>query len=149
MNNILEHPEISRVLATGYSRPRQNWGNPDADAIYEERRQKQLFPQKEESPCESCWRQNICDNGCERWEQVYLQRQKRINNYAKALWKGQSRNREDVFAYSHPDLVRRYEKTHPCGGCRLRKECRVPCGRYIHWYDLRMEQARKRSGMLS
>ena len=118
--------------------------NPDADAIYEERRQKQLFPQKEESPCESCWRQNICDNGCDRWEQVYLQRQKRINAYAKAVWKGDRHSGGDVFAYSHPDLVRRYEKTHPCGGCRLRRSCDVPCGRYIQWYDFRMAQAAKR-----
>lgn len=147
MNNRLEHPGISRVLATGSPYPRQIWKNVDEDAIYEARRERMLFPEKGGSPCDSCWRQSVCENGCDLWESHYLQRQRKINAYAKAAWRGttQRESQGEVFAYSHPDMVRRYEKTHPCHGCGLRKGCDIPCGRYIHWYDLRMELARKRA----
>lgn len=145
MNNLLEHPDIARVLATGSPQPQRVWERFDEDAVYEERRERMLFPGKDGSPCDSCWRQSVCDNGCDVWESYYLQRQKRINAYARAAYRGQEKKGRDVFAYSHPDLVRRYEKTYPCDGCGLRKGCKMPCGRYIHWYDLRMELARKRA----
>ena len=160
MVNIQEHPGIARVLATGSPYPRRVRENVDEDALYEERRERMLFPDKGGSPCDSCWRQSVCDNGCELWEREYLRRQKQINAYAKALWHGtapsqakikdfcqlpQRGSQGDVFAYSHPDLVRRYEKTHPCHGCGLEKGCKMPCGRYLHWYDCRMELARKRA----
>ena len=145
MNNHLEHPGISRVLATGSPYPRQVWSGVDEDAIYEERLERALFREKDSSPCDACWRQQVCENGCDLWEGYYLQRQKKINAYGKAVWRGQEKQGRDVFAYSHPDMVRRYEKTHPCNGCALRKGCDRPCGRYIHWYDMRMELARKRA----
>ena len=69
--------------------------------------------------------------------------------YAEAACRGQKQPGRDVFAYSHPDLVRQYEKTHPCRGCPLETGCASPCGRYLHWYDLRMELARKRGRILS
>ena len=144
MNYSLEHPQITRALATGYPKLRRDWGYPNEDAIYEQRRERVLFSEKGGSPCESCWRQRSCETGCELWRGYYIQQQKKINAYARAAWQGSRESRDDVFAYSHPDLVRRYEKTHPCGGCRLRKGCDVPCGRYIHWYDFRMAQAGKR-----
>lgn len=147
MDNLQEHPWVERVLRTGEPFPERVWEGPDEDEIYQQRREQELFRQRVEalqsSPCDGCWRAEYCDNGCESWRGYYLHRQKAINGYAKALWRGTACQR-DVFAYSHPDLVRRYEKTHPCGGCRLRKGCKTPCGRYIHWYDLRMELARKR-----
>ena len=145
MNNHLEHPGISRVLATGSPYLQKGWGGVDEDAIYEERRERMLFPAKGGSPCDACWRQQVCDNGCDLWERDYLMRQRKINAYAKAAYQGQRKPGRDVFAYSHPDMVRRYEKTYPCEGCGLRKGCKMPCGRYIHWYDLRMELARKRA----
>ena len=156
MISIHEHPEIARVLTTGSPYPRRGWGESDEDAIYQERRERMLFPAQDESPCDSCWRQPVCDNGCDLWERAYLRRQSKINAYAKAVWRGtvppQSKNKEfcqrDVFAYSHPDLVRRYEKSHPCRDCSLEKGCATPCGRYLHWYDLRMELARKRGQLL-
>ena len=144
MVNFGEHPAVARVLATGYPMTRQQHRSYDEDAVFEERREGLLFPDPQGSPCEGCWRQSICDNGCDRWEREYLRRQKKINAFARAVYRGRQKPGRDVFAYSHPDLVRRYEKTHPCGDCLLKKGCAVPCGRYLHWYDLRLELARKR-----
>lgn len=149
MNKIQEHPGVARVLATGYPYPQSRRQLVDEDAIYEQRRERVLFPGKDGSPCDSCWRQSVCDNGCDLWEQAYLRRQKRINAYAEAACRGRKQPGRDVFAYSHPDLVRQYEKTHPCRGCPLETGCASPCGRYLHWYDLRMELARKRGRILS
>ena len=145
MVDLQEHPGIARVLATGSPYPRRGWDRVDEDAIYEERREKMLFPDKGGSPCDSCWRQSVCENGCDLWEREYLRRQRSINAYARAAYRTQGEPGRDVFAYSHPDLVRRYEKTHPCRDCGLRKGCNTPCGRYLHWYDLRLELARKRA----
>lgn len=147
MNNLIEHPGIARVLATGYPyAPKRSWARKDWDAPYEQRREKLLFPGQDGSPCESCWRQQDCQEGCQLWREAYLSRQKRINAYGKAAWRGEkSRENADVFTYSHPDHVRRYAKTHPCRGCAFEISCVTPCGRYLHWYDLRMELARKRS----
>ena len=145
MINMQEHPQIARVLATGSPYPRQIWESFDEDAAFEERRERMLFPEKNGRPCDGCWRQAVCDSGCELWEREYLRRQRSINAYARVAHRGQEKPGRDVFAYSHPDLVRRYEKTHPCRGCALRKGCKLPCGRYLHWYDCRMELARKRA----
>lgn len=144
MFEIQEHPGVARVLATGRVSVPRNFEKYDEDAAFVARRERLLFPEKGGSPCESCWRVAVCDNGCDLWRSYYLQRQKRINAYAKAAWQGREKKGRDVFMYSHPDLVRRYEKTHPCGGCRLRTGCEIPCGRYLHWYDLRLELAKKR-----
>lgn len=146
MFEIQEHPGVARVLATG--RPGAPWNDKklDEDAVFVARRERMLFPEKGGSPCESCWRMAVCENGCDLWRSYYLQRQRAINAYARAAYRGKKESGRDVFAYSHPDLVRRYEKTHPCGGCGLKPGCNVPCSRYIHWYDFRMAQARKRLG---
>ena len=144
MVKLGEHPAVARTLATGYPIVRQPRKDYDEDAAFQERRERMLFPDKAGSPCDSCWRQNVCDNGCDRWEREYLRRQKKINAYGKSAWRLGQKPGRDVFAYSHPDLVRRYEKTHPCQGCAFDVRCETPCGRYLHWYDLRMELARKR-----
>lgn len=143
---ILEHPLVSRTLATGSPAPRWQPRFWDADAAYEQRREAILFSREQKDPCEGCWRQQVCQEGCELWRSRYLQRQKGIVAYGEKLRRDRPPQRQDVFAYSHPDLVRRYEKTHPCAGCLLEKGCQDPCARYLHWYDLRMALARHRAG---
>ena len=149
MVNGWEHPQITRVLATGEVAGQKVWTCWEEDTLYEERKERQLFmppaPRVSEDPCRGCWRERLCDTGCERWRGYYLGRQSKINAYARAAYRGKERPGKDVFAYSHPDLVRQYEKTHPCRGCHLEKGCVMPCGRYLHWYDCRMALARKRS----
>lgn len=152
MNNLQEHPCVARAMRTGEPFFQRHWEAPDGDESYQQRREQELFrPQPQasaDSPCDGCWRAEYCETGCESWRGYYLQRQQRINAYARAVYRGREKKEKAVFAYSHPDLVRRYEKMHPCDGCRLKKGCSIPCGRYLHWYDLRMELARKRGKAL-
>lgn len=98
------------------------------------------------SPCDSCEKNNTRCIGCEDWKIRYRYRQKQINAFAKKLFSRGEKGRES-FCYSHPDQVRRYVGTHPCKGCGLEKDCDTPCGRYLHWYDLRVEIARKKVGL--
>ena len=152
MVDLLEHPGVERVLRTGELFPERVWEGPDEDAAFLERREAELFRQQVAagtvSPCEGCWREEWCDQGCESWRSYYLRRQRRINAYGKAAYRQEAAGRENVFTYSHPDMVRRYLKTHPCRGCALEKGCDIPCGRYLHWYDSRMAWIRqKRSGI--
>jgi len=164
MVKIQEHPEIARVLATGEVAQVRIFGETGEDRMYEEQKEKELFSQPEEAveknPCADCWREAVCDNGCESWRSYYVRRQRRIQAAAKLLRQGgtpaQSKSKvicrrerqggreREVFAYSHPDHVRRYLGKSPCVGCPLAEGCGIPCGRYLHWYDARMAWARAR-----
>ena len=146
MTQIQEHPEIARVLATGEVARRQRIMAADEDRAYEERRERELLENTD--PCLQCRRRKRCDNGCQSWQTYYLHRQGKITDFAQKLWRGEvscpveRREERDVFAYSHPELVRRYIRKHPCEGCLLKPGCKTPCSRYLHWYDARMEVAR-------
>ena len=138
-----EHPDIARVLATGEVTCRKRRSLVDEDAVYEERREQTLT-----DPCPKCRLRKRCDRGCDRWRGYYLQQQDRIVAYGKALAGGwrptekERREEKEVFAYSHPEAVRRFLRKHPCEGCLLEKGCKEPCSRYLHWYDCRMDFAR-------
>lgn len=150
MDNLQEHPWVERALRTGEPFPERVWEAPDEDEIYQQRKEQALFRQQvhtfQVSPCDGCWRAEYCEDGCESWRGYYLHRQRQINAYAAQAYRGGKKEPQVVFAYSHPDLVRRYAREHPCRDCPLEKGCDIPCARYLHWYDLRLEMVRAASG---
>ena len=97
------------------------------------------------SPCEKCDKTYRCQ-GCDDWKIRYLYRQKQINAYAENRRKPKPIP-DNKFRYEHPDLVRMYMKKSPCDGCKLEKDCDIPCAAYIHWYDSRMRFIRGRHGL--
>lgn len=103
--------------------------------------------EKYPSPCNACEKAKRCYVPCDKWMIRYRYRQKQINSFSKKLFKSGTTQTKEQFTYSHPDRVRDYLRTHPCKGCRLESTCDTPCGRYLHWYDLRMEMARKKVGL--
>ena len=139
---------MARILATGAWDFRQVRPGLEEDRMYEEHKERKLFlPAVTVNPCNDCWREAVCDAGCEAWHGYYLHRQRRINSFAKRLYRGGAVSpAREVFAYSHPDAVRRYLRVSPCAGCPLEENCGCPCGRYLHWYDARMALARFRAG---
>jgi hypothetical protein len=100
------------------------------------------------SPCDTCESPCGGGSGCEKWKIRYRYRQKQINAFAKKILRPEMRIRKQkVFAYDHPDDVRRYLRTNPCKGCQLEADCDIPCLVYLHWYDDHMAIARKRAGL--
>ena len=105
------------------------------------------------NPCLSCDKE-YCKNGkgqnykaCAEWLTWFRWWWKRFRSVLATAPQKRSPLSKDKFYYSHPDQVRRYAGTHPCKGCRLENDCDTPCGRYLHWYDLRVEIARKKVGL--
>lgn len=78
-----------------------------------------------------------------QWELDYLQRQERINNYARNRYRPRLKTIEKIRIY-HPDEHRRYLRQHPCEDCKAKSFCDQPCLVYLQWYNARMEAARKR-----
>ena len=102
------------------------------------------------SPCDSCTDRK-CEvySGaylhCHAWLTRYRYRQKQINAFAnKPPQLKATPQRTHCFAYDHPDDVRRYLRSHPCKSCHLEPTCDTPCDYYLHWYDARIQYARKR-----
>ena len=97
------------------------------------------------SPCDKC-EKCTSPQGCEAWLIRYRYRQKQINACARKLFEQPSPPPPvKYFTYSHPDDVRRFLRTHPCKGCPLEPTCDTPCGLYLHWYNARIELARRRA----
>lgn len=96
------------------------------------------------SPCDDCAK---CTRpqGCEAWRVRYRYFQKQINACARKLCERPvPQPSADCFTYDHPDDVRRYLRSHPCKTCHLEPTCDTPCDYYLHWYDARIQYARKR-----
>lgn len=97
-------------------------------------------------PCETCEKAKTCRTmtGCAAWKIRYRYRQKQINAYAK-------RKKEEIFAtkfaYQHPDETRRYLQQWPCEHCEQAEDCDIPCGKYMDWYNARIEVAKKKAGV--
>lgn len=103
------------------------------------------------SPCDSCTdRKCEAYSGaylhCQAWLTRYRYRQKQINAFAnKPPQMKMPAERTHCFTYDHPDDVRRFLRSHPCKGCPLEPTCDTPCGLYLHWYNARIELARRRA----
>ena len=101
------------------------------------------------NPCDICQKGNICTMryGCEEWRIRYLYRQKQINAYSRKLMRPKTTEYRKVFAYEHPDIIRKYLEHSPCEGCKEVEVCDTPCPAYLHWWNARMEIARRRVGL--
>ena len=78
-----------------------------------------------------------------QWELDYLQRQGRINGYARRCLQPRLKVVDKILVY-HPDEHRRYLQRHPCQGCPLEAICDLPCTVYLQWYNARLEAVRMR-----
>ena len=78
-----------------------------------------------------------------QWELNYLQRQERINGYARDRYHPRLIPVEKILVY-HPDEYRRYLQQHPCADCKANSFCDQPCDVYLQWYNARLGAVRKR-----
>lgn len=85
------------------------------------------------NPCLSC-RAKCNNGGCEAWRIRYLYRQKQINAFYRKLTTGEATYRPPVPKY-------------PCKGCEEAQNCDIPCRAYLHWYNVKMTQIRRRCGL--
>lgn len=76
-----------------------------------------------------------------QWELDYLQRQKRINGYARHCHQPRLKPVDKILVY-HPDEHRRYLRQDPCEDCKANAFCDQPCEVYLQWYNARLEAAR-------
>lgn len=79
----------------------------------------------------------------DQWEQECLQRQARINGYARSCYQPRLKQVDKILV-PHPDEHRRYLQQHPCGSCEAESFCDQPCDVYLKWYNARLEAARVR-----
>ena len=79
-----------------------------------------------------------------QWELDCLQRQFKINAYARRMYTPRLRQVDKILVY-HPDEHRRYLRQSPCMGCCAQNFCDRPCEVYLHWYNARMEMVRRRA----
>jgi radical SAM protein with 4Fe4S-binding SPASM domain len=70
---------------------------------------------------------------------------KQFNSYTLRQYR--KTKTKKVFAYEHPDLIKKYLEEGPCKGCQFEKLCDVPCPQYYGWWDARMALLRKKYGL--
>ena len=93
------------------------------------------------SPCDTCEKAESCKKrqGCDAWKTRYHYRQKQINAHFRWSMRTNASSCRSVFAYEHPDTIRRYLQNGPCKGCKAEEACDTPCSAYLRWWDARME----------
>ena len=101
------------------------------------------------NPCENC--ETGCGSSgyhrCPKWRMRFLTIWKQFNTYQIRQFKKHLREKPDSFTYEHPDLVRQYLRSSPCGKCEAAESCDIPCAGYYAWWDARMETLRKKYEM--
>jgi len=93
---------------------------------------------KNVNPCEGCT-QCICDyRRCDPYKKWLVAAWKEFRRYAQhGYWECGTQNGRK-FTYEHPDMIRRYLQSGPCGLCECADICEIPCESYWRWWDARM-----------
>ena len=89
-------------------------------------------------PCTGCTRpdcdyrrcQPYRDWFCASWNQFH-------RNLSHHYW-CDGAEPEEKLSYVHPDVLRRYLHSGPCGRCVCSGDCDDPCRAYWQWWDARM-----------
>lgn len=93
---------------------------------------------KIQNPCDGCT-QCVCDyRRCDPYQIWFKAAWKELRRYARrSYWETEDQSRSK-FTYVHPDMIRRYLQSGPCGLCECAGSCEIPCEGYWRWWDARM-----------
>lgn len=99
------------------------------------------------NPCDTCTQECVSSKyGCSDWIIRFYTIWKQFNTYPLRQYKNRPVDKT-VYAYEHPDVLRKYLEEGPCKRCKSENDCDIPCTAYWCWWDARMALLKKKYGM--
>ena len=90
-------------------------------------------------PCRLCRKRDCPQEGCEAWQDWFLESWEGFNAYSWRQMDSLGRQEPTHFIYELPHLQKS-----PCEACRCRSWCDRPCSLRLQWWDHRIRRVERR-----